>query len=231
MAARKIWTFSLCWWCLIVASVECFCPQSKPLTPHRSARDHPSSAVSTRLHATVPLEAYWAVGHVVGGCTGTPIVVKAINSWYRRIALPPWTPPDRVFAPVWTTLYACMGVAACRIYKLMGLNSPAMKLWFVHYLLNLMWAPAFFGLKRLRWGHFINMGLLGTLLGVFSLISRQDPVSVCLLVPYFLWVVFAAMLNFAICKLNPTNKGYNNSMLESDIYDLQQIAKEKAGLS
>ena len=44
------------------------------------------------------------LGHVIGGVTGTPIVVQGtkVGGWYRKIELPSWTPPDKVFAPVWT---------------------------------------------------------------------------------------------------------------------------------
>ena len=59
----------------------------------------------------------WAGCCVVGGTAGVPAVVGATKSWYRTIPLPSWTPPDRVFAPVWTTLYALMGVAAARVSR------------------------------------------------------------------------------------------------------------------
>ncbi|KAL3809585.1 hypothetical protein ACHAXA_005801, partial [Cyclostephanos tholiformis] len=50
-------------------------------------------------------------------CTGTPLVLRATKSWYRRISLPAWTPPNSVFGPVWTTLYGLMGLSISRITK------------------------------------------------------------------------------------------------------------------
>ena len=68
----------------------------------------------TPTMATVPA-INWCVGCVVGGPLGTPFVVGAIKTWYRKISLPSWTPPDRIFAPVWTSLYAMMGLATARV--------------------------------------------------------------------------------------------------------------------
>ena len=58
-----------------------------------------------------------------------------------------WTPPDRVFAPVWTFLYGCMGVSASLVAAQVPFKSATMRLFFFHYACNLLWAPLFFGLK------------------------------------------------------------------------------------
>ena len=107
----------------------------------------------TQLQAST---AAWAVGHVLGGLTGTPIVARATSRWYNQIDLPEWTPPNRIFGPIWTCLYASMGVAASRVARQVGLKSVPMLLWACHYVLNLSWAPVFFGAKRLRLGLIIN---------------------------------------------------------------------------
>ncbi|KAI2493479.1 TspO/MBR-like protein [Fragilaria crotonensis] len=76
----------------------------------------------------------WAAGHAVGGALGAPVVSQA-KSWYKKIDLPPWTPPDFLFGPVWTILYSAMGVAAARVYqRTQSLTSTPMVLWMIHYL-------------------------------------------------------------------------------------------------
>jgi hypothetical protein len=58
----------------------------------------------------------------------------------------------------------------------------------------------------------------------------MDRLSSILLFPYLLWLIVAAALSNGICKLNPTTKGYNNAMLQADIYDYQQKAAKYIGL-
>ena len=188
-----------------------------------------SRSIATRLQAVSPAVVWSAVGHVVGGATGAPIVAKAIHSWYNKIDLPPWTPPDRVFAPTWTVLYAAMGVAAGRVYQRAGPAFP-ITLWAFHYIMNLVWAPVFFGLKRLRLGLIINYFLLGSLAVIIPSFYQIDSLSGMLLIPYMAWVIFATALNGSVCKRNPTENGYNNAMLQSDLYKLQQEAAEYAGI-
>ena len=192
----------------------------KPQPHHRQSS--PSSLAALQEKA-----AFWVVGSVLGGCTGTPVVVKATKTWYRRLDLPSFTPPDAVFAPVWTTLYALIGYSGWKVYsKLGGLNNPAMILFSSHYLLNLAWAPAFFGFKRLRLAQGISYAMLGTLVGVMHLFRKVSVQASALLLPYLCWLSFATYLNRAICKMNPTKGGYNNAKLESDMEDMDRLRRD-----
>jgi benzodiazapine receptor len=199
-------------------------------SPTRAARSIPTPS-SSRLEAASPIT--WALLHVIGGASGTPIVTKATkpDGWYRKIDLPEWTPPDRLFAPVWTTLYACMGVAAARVASTQITKfSLPMVLWGVHMFLNLIWANVFFGMKRLRMGMWINSSLVVTLAAIIPLFYQHNPVSAYLLLPYAAWLSFATLLNNAICKRNPTIGGYNAAKLQSDLIQLQQDASTYAGI-
>lgn len=185
-------------------------------------------STTTSLSATIsPLGC--AIGSVLGGTTGVPIVAKGINTWYRKIDLPPWTPPDRIFAPTWTILYAAMGVAAGRVYQRVGMSLPVI-LWVCHYLVNLSWAPVFFGRKRLRLGLALNFVLLASLGVIIPLFYQIDSPSGKLLLPYLAWLIFATALNASICKRNPTVDGYNNAMFQSDLASLQDQAASYAGV-
>jgi len=210
-------------------------------TTRKTTGSSPSSTrlLQLQLHAVPPPSSawWWAVGHVVGGATAAPIVMRATTTtpskdnddnnnngrrrgggWYRtELDLPPWTPPDRLFAPVWTCLYATMGVAAYRVStkvtmataaKPLSLMSspPLMRLWFAHYALNLLWAPVFFGLKKFRLGQAINFGLLATLSVLVPSFYEVDRLAGLLLLPYAAWCTFATCLNGAICKRNPPDR-------------------------
>lgn len=118
-----------------------------------------------------------------------------------------------------------MGVAAARVCKISGISSPPMILWACHYVLNLAWAPVFFGMKRLRLGMLINYLLLSSLVAVMNMFYKVDQLSAFLLLPYLTWTVFATFLNGAICKRNPTDKdGMNNAKFQSKLCKLQEDA-------
>jgi tryptophan-rich sensory protein len=170
---------------------------------------------------------------MIGGVLGVPTVIQATrtNGWYRKIDLPSWTPPDGIFGPVWTVLYALMGVAVGRIYyAAANSNKLVLPLWSLHFALNLLWAPVFFGKQRLRLGSIINVALVSSLAVIVPLVYQTNKVSAYMLLPYAAWLSFATMLNFAVCQRNPTQHGYNDAMLQSDLYDLQRAAAKYAGL-
>lgn len=186
-------------------------------SPPKSITTSSTALKSALLPSAVPTWAYYSIGHIIGGCTGTPIVVKGTKSWYKRIPLPSWTPPNFVFAPVWTLLYGLMGLSVSRIVKAGASNSSALNLWKLHYILNLLWAPLFFGFQYLRVGLLINFGLVLSLLAVLKQFHAIDPVSAYLQIPYLLWLLYATKLNQAICKLNPAIDGLNNARLQADL--------------
>lgn len=79
-----------------------------------------------------------------------------------------------------------------------------MRLAFAHHLLNLSWAPIFFGLRMLRAGLFINIVLLISLLRIVPSFAAAVPSAAALLAPYVAWLLFATVLNIQICRLNPS---------------------------
>ena len=136
--------------------------------------------------------------HVLGGLVGVPFVAEAVNKpcgvdpedagldgWYTRIDLPSWTPPNRIFAPVWTLLYASMGLSLHLVLKHTQVT-PSRRtqlaiMWSVHYLSNLIWAPIFFGMQRLRLGFYINCWLTISLFLWMVLLGHFHPFSAALL--------------------------------------------------
>ena len=173
--------------------------------------------------------------HVILGAAPVPFVVNGTKQggWYRRIQLPSWTPPDKLFAPVWTTLYACMGLAVSIISSSatisLGTKKKLLWYWVGHFALNLSWAPTFFGRQQFRLGCFLNVLMMNTLgLTIIPKFYGVDPTAGMLLVPYMAWLTFATLLNAKICALNPTTKGYNDGMFQAQLQKLQEDAARYA---
>lgn len=126
--------------------------------------------------------------------------------WYASLAKPDWTPPGAVFAPVWTALYLAMGIAAWMVWRRGGggrSRAPALALYMVQLALNALWSFLFFGLHRPGLA-FLDIALLwAAILTVMVLFWRIRAAAGALILPYLLWVSFAACLNFAIWRLNP----------------------------
>ena len=169
--------------------------------------------------------ASWVTGCVLSGTAGTPFVVGAIKTWYRKIPLPTWTPPDRIFAPTWTTLYAMMGLSTSRVAAAAGLASAPTLHFLAHLVANVVWAPIFFGLQRLRLALYLNVALIASLaVLILQYNAAAGAASALLLCPYMAWLLFATALNFRICALNPTSQAYNSAMLQADLAKLQARA-------
>jgi benzodiazapine receptor len=125
--------------------------------------------------------------------------------WYDQLQKPPWTPPDWLFGPVWTVLYALMAIAAWLVWKeRRAVQRPvALGLFGVQLALNVVWSWLFFGLQRPDLA-LLDIGLLWlAILGTILAFRTVRPVAAWLLVPYLVWVSFAALLNFEIWRLNP----------------------------
>lgn len=109
----------------------------------------------------------------VGGL-GAAVTTPEIDGWYRTIAKLSWIPPDRVFGPVWTTLYLTMAIAASLIWKPAGLRPAAgpLTLFAVQLLLNSVWSWIFFGLHLPGWA-FVEivalwLAIAATTIGFFA---------------------------------------------------------------
>lgn len=140
---------------------------------------------------------------VVGGISGY-FNASAIPGWYANLQKPGWTPPNQVFAPVWTFLYICIGIAGWLVW-----SSPsgsergsAFRLWSLQLLLNFIWTPLFFGLKLPGWAA-LDIVALWVVIVAFILVARRISAwAAILFVPYWAWVSYASSLNIAICHLN-----------------------------
>jgi benzodiazapine receptor len=147
-----------------------------------------------------PLLAFCLIALLVGGA-GTFFTEPSIPTWYAALAKPSFSPPNWLFAPVWTTLYILMGVAASRVWKITGW-SKEIGFWTAQLVLNFFWSAIFFSLHQVG-AALVEMGALWLLIAAtLVLFWRRDRVAGLLFVPYLAWVSFAFALNLAIWQLN-----------------------------
>jgi tryptophan-rich sensory protein len=126
--------------------------------------------------------------------------------WYAELNKPRFTPPDRVFGPVWSVLYLLMALAGWRVWKSevnRALAGPALGMFFVQLGINALWSPVFFAAKRPDVAFLVILLLLGALGVTIMQFFRIHRVAGWMLAPYLLWVAYAAVLNAAIVLLNP----------------------------
>jgi translocator protein len=133
------------------------------------------------------------VGNMVGG-----------QDLYQRLALPSWAPPSQVFGPVWISLYVLTGTATWLVWRTRPDRDRAEAMsWFaIQLLLNAAWTPVFFGLQRIGAALALIIALEITVTGMLLAYARRSRLAAALLVPLWLWVGFAAVLNASIWWLN-----------------------------
>jgi benzodiazapine receptor len=140
------------------------------------------------------------VGFLAGRATQ-----MSVKTWYSTLDKPFFTPPDAVFAPVWTLLYLLMGIAVGRIWHF-GIHHRWGKTAVYHFglqlLVNGLWSLVFFGLRNPIGGMVVIIILMLLIIRTLKLFKVIDLLSSQLLYPYLIWVFFASLLNGGIVLLN-----------------------------
>ncbi len=157
------------------------------------------------------------------GIIGSVFTIPSIATWYAGLVKPEFAPPNWVFAPVWTILFALMGVAAFLVWSSCAKASDDKKkgikvslfLFGIQLVLNTLWSIIFFGLHNPGAAFveiiFLWLAILATIIAFAKTSSPASGIrtsegrgklAAWLLVPYIFWVSFAAYLNYAIWILN-----------------------------
>ena len=140
------------------------------------------------------------------GLIGSVFTTPAIPTWYATLQKPFFNPPNWLFAPAWVTLYLLMGIAAFLIWR-QGLGQKGVRaaliIFLVQLVLNALWSVVFFGLQSPLYGVVVILALWVAILLTILSFFRLSTAAGVLLLPYILWVSFAAVLNVAILVLNP----------------------------
>jgi translocator protein len=155
----------------------------------------------------------WLVAFLVASCGAAAVggwsTRRSVNTWYRTLRKPGYTPPGWVFGPVWTVLYASMAVAAWLVQRRASrtpasatAGQQALVAWAVQLALNVAWSAVFFGQRRIGTGAAV-IAVLWTAIAVCAeRAARVSRPAALLLLPYLTWTSFAALLNVRIWQLN-----------------------------
>ncbi len=135
----------------------------------------------------------------IGGWTTT------VGPWYENLVKPKWTPPNGAFGPAWTII---LGLAAWS--SVIAWNSASgdreqlfvLILFGINIVLHLLWSPLFFNLRRPDWALYEILFLWLSILALMIALAPLSAKASWLLLPYLLWVTFAAFLNLSIVRLN-----------------------------
>jgi tryptophan-rich sensory protein len=139
------------------------------------------------------------------GFIGSFFTTPAIPTWYAMLQKPSFAPPNWVFFPVWTALFIMMGISLFLVWK-KGLEDKTVKtaiyIFAGQLVLNALWSFAFFGLRSPLLGLMEIIILWMAILATIVTFKKLSRTAAYLLIPYILWVSFAAFLNYMIWRLN-----------------------------
>jgi len=145
------------------------------------------------------------IGSELLGSIGSVATMPNIPTWYRSLIKPPLNPPNWIFGPVWTLLFALMGIAAFLIWQ-KGFTKKSVTYaltWFcIQFIFNVLWSFLFFGARSPIAGLICISILWVSIVRTIQLFINIDKTAGYLLIPYLLWVSFATYLNMGIAFLN-----------------------------
>jgi tryptophan-rich sensory protein len=140
------------------------------------------------------------------GASGAIFTAQGLSEWYGTLQRPALAPPNWVFGPVWTMLFALIGVALWLVWRQANSSPPAVRLavsvFALHFAFNLGWSAVFFGLQEIGLGLAVIIALWILIVVTMWAFNRVDRRAALLLVPYLLWVSFATYLNYQFWVLN-----------------------------
>ncbi|MFX1598861.1 MAG: TspO/MBR family protein [Promethearchaeota archaeon] len=140
------------------------------------------------------------------GFAGNIFNFESLETWYPTLIKPDWTPPNWIFAPVWSTLFILMGISTFLVWR-EGFDKRIVKIalsvYVIQFALNLMWSWAFFGLQSPLFGFIVIVVLWIAILANIIVYARISKIAAAILLPYIVWVTIASVLNFSVYVLNP----------------------------
>ncbi len=167
------------------------------------ARTDSAGAMRSRLRSAIALVVS-TVTCLLVGVVGSLATATSVRDWYPLLQKPTWTPPSALFGPVWTVLFLMMGVAAWLIWResSSGPRRRALSVFAIQLVLNVAWSFLFFGLRSPGWAALEIVLLWAAIVATMLAFGRLSRLAAGLLLPYLVWVSYAAALNVAIWSLN-----------------------------
>jgi tryptophan-rich sensory protein len=144
----------------------------------------------------------WLLAAFAAGAVGAVASVDA-PAFYAQLSRPSWAPPAGVFGPVWSLLYALMGVAAWLVWRSPGRKGPALALFALQLAANALWSWLFFAWHRGALAFVEVLVLLALIAATMAAFWRVSRPAAALLVPYLSWVGFASLLTWSLWRRNP----------------------------
>ena len=159
--------------------------------------------MSSGCRPFVGLVIFFAICFLAAGI-GTIPTAPQIPGWYAALSKPAWTPPNWIYGPVWSALYALMAVSGWLIWMRSSRSEARWPLILgaVQLVVNVVWSWLFFGLESPLLGFLDILALMVAIVATITAFWRRSRLAALLLVPYLAWVTCAAVLNFAIWRLN-----------------------------
>ena len=156
-----------------------------------------------RAYGAAALVGFLAATFAVAGVSAT-FTASEIPTWYSALAKPSFNPPNWIFGPVWTLLYALMAIAAWLVWKRpdSDLRRPGLQLFGLQLALNFIWSILFFRYHRIGLAFAEVLLLWLAILATMAVFLRVSKAAGWMFTPYLAWVSFASVLNFAIWRLN-----------------------------
>lgn len=170
-----------------------------------------------RLHAAMSLAA-WLAACYAASALGA-VATRNAESFYNQLSLPWWAPSAGVFGPVWTMLYALMGIAAWMVWRERRADTrhhtlqdtahndaevmSALKLFGAQLAVNAIWSWVFFGWHQGALALFTILVLLALVVVVTIRFYRINQMAGMVLTPYVAWLAYATCLAFVAWRRNP----------------------------
>ncbi|PKR56092.1 TspO/MBR family protein [Thalassospira marina] len=174
----------------------------------RSSRSENSSPVFRPNHRTkvFALIAFLVLCAIISSVSAT-VTATSVSDWYPTLSKPFFTPPDWLFGPVWTVIYALIAISGWRVWCKTGFLAPTGgRQVFIVYgaqlVLNLFWSFLFFGAQSPLAGMVDIVPLLVLIIANILLFAPIDRIAAWMLAPYAFWVGYATLLNSAIWWMN-----------------------------
>ena len=164
----------------------------------------PTTWQPTVVRQVIVLIGFIAVCFTAAGL-GATTTAMSVGNWYQTLAKPSWNPPDWLFGPVWSVLYFLMAVAAWLVWRRGGWSASRSALtWFgIQLALNVLWSVVFFGMQQPGFAFAEIIALWLAIVATMVAFRGKSVAATILLVPYFAWSTFAAVLNFELWRMNP----------------------------
>ncbi len=157
-----------------------------------------------RSIASIAALAGWVGLTLTVGWIGGAITRPEIETWYAALARPAFAPPNWLFAPVWTSLYVMMAIAAWLVWRTepRPARRAALAVFVLQLALNVLWSFVFFGQHRIGLAAMEIVALWAAIVATILAFAHVSRIASWLMVPALAWVSFAVVLNFAYWRLN-----------------------------